>query len=656
MLDEVVAEGDRLDDIESDEEDGSRVVPEYVKMEMQKFEEGFNGLQGKYKLLNKIGEGSFSSVYKAIDLEYDKFNNSDWDIVDDQPLAKETKPDETGESSKRIASAEEKQATSEGGKVVAIKRIYVTSSPLRIENEIAILRDLRGHKNLVALITAHRFKDQVILVLPYFEHSGFRAYYRDLPMEDIRCYFRALLRGLAHVHSKKIIHRDIKPSNFLYSTIRKTGILVDFGLAERQEDHPNPTTSRAGPSRGFEVSKSNPRHLMAASLKHEKVDLAHKLSKTPIGGTLGTAQGSIQPSGSAVTIRSSASMQVSGIKDVCTAVPQISSHQTSSSQPALPPLQIPNLVKQLWPRPTPHNQTPLLTNRELGYLRRDPRPVARVNRAGTRGFRAPEILFRHLHQTVEAVLEVTVLFGQDQMRRAAASFDRTFVTTVPTIGNRPISLTRLCRILHPQRFGSPDEHDSMLSEDRTMVAQSQPLARSRNLQSQHKLVSALTGSHGEETGSQEQNVKGSGMTDHPMETVAAEGAAGASQANHRPENPGEMLQTDVNLPLYQVVAGMEHMEEGINMSTQQKSIETREGLDENTKDSNASTVSASESGKSDGTRESSASKKPAMVGWDLQVGLEEAVRFLKCLLALNPEERITAEEALKHPFLAERRS
>jgi hypothetical protein len=36
-----------------------------------------------------------------------------------------------------------KLSDSEGGKVVALKRIYVTSSPDRIQNEIAILHDLR---------------------------------------------------------------------------------------------------------------------------------------------------------------------------------------------------------------------------------------------------------------------------------------------------------------------------------------------------------------------------------------------------------------------------------------------------------------------------------------------------------------------------------
>lgn len=79
--------------------------------------------------------GTFSSVYKAVDLEHDEYSNSHWDYgMDEQPPP--VSPPEKEQ-------AEEKKNGSESGKVVAIKRIYVTSSPKRIENEIRILHELR---------------------------------------------------------------------------------------------------------------------------------------------------------------------------------------------------------------------------------------------------------------------------------------------------------------------------------------------------------------------------------------------------------------------------------------------------------------------------------------------------------------------------------
>lgn len=197
-------------------------------------------------------------------------------------------------------------------------------------------------------------------------------------MEGIRCYLRALLRGLAHVHSKKIIHRDVKPSNFLYDPVRKTGILVDFGLAERQEDHSEPATQRTGSIRNSENPKSHLKRSTTASLKHGPIDLAHQTLKGSTGGTLGAAQKSAQPSGSSTTIRPNSSIQASGIKDAGIRASQGSSQQANApsaatpSQPALPPPQLPNLIKHDKSKAT-NNPISVMTNREPGYLRRDPR-------------------------------------------------------------------------------------------------------------------------------------------------------------------------------------------------------------------------------------------------------------------------------------------
>lgn len=60
-------------------------------------------------------------------------------------------------------------------KYVAIKKIYVTSSPARIQNELELLHDLTGCDNVVPLITAFRHEDQVMAILPYCRHTDFRV-------------------------------------------------------------------------------------------------------------------------------------------------------------------------------------------------------------------------------------------------------------------------------------------------------------------------------------------------------------------------------------------------------------------------------------------------------------------------------------------------
>lgn len=123
------------DEGEEEDVDDSRSEGELqaIGVEMDGVERAVPGLLGKYHLVDRLGEGAlrsfalhaakadyepstgtFSSVYKAIDLQHSAYDNSQW-----QPMVRK-------------------------GKVhVAVKRIYVTSSPFRIQNELEILHDLR---------------------------------------------------------------------------------------------------------------------------------------------------------------------------------------------------------------------------------------------------------------------------------------------------------------------------------------------------------------------------------------------------------------------------------------------------------------------------------------------------------------------------------
>lgn len=149
-------------------------------------------------------------MYKAEDLLYDHYRN-DWDMFQDNhndawpsPPSKRRRLE--NENGRPLPSKPRKP------RLVALKKIYVTSSPLRIQNELELLHDLRGCRSVCPLITAFRYQDQVVAVLPFFPHTDFRIQYRTFMVADMRHYFRSLFTALHSVHKHNILHRDIKPT------------------------------------------------------------------------------------------------------------------------------------------------------------------------------------------------------------------------------------------------------------------------------------------------------------------------------------------------------------------------------------------------------------------------------------------------------------
>lgn len=71
--------------------------------------------------------------------------------------------------------------------------------------------------------------------MPYLDHIPFHENYLDFNVQEVKEYMKGLLKALNRVHQFNIIHRDIKPSNFLYDRINKSFALVDFGLAQLYE-------------------------------------------------------------------------------------------------------------------------------------------------------------------------------------------------------------------------------------------------------------------------------------------------------------------------------------------------------------------------------------------------------------------------------------
>ncbi|CAN4106195.1 unnamed protein product [Withania somnifera] len=138
------------------------------------------------------------------------------------------------------------------GNIVALKKVRFDNlepeSVRFMAREISILRRL-DHPNVITLqgLVTSRMSCSLYLVFDYMDHdlAGLAASPGIKFTEaQVKCYMHQLLSGLEHCHNRYVLHRDIKGSNLL---IDNGGVLkiADFGLASIFDPNKkHPMTSR----------------------------------------------------------------------------------------------------------------------------------------------------------------------------------------------------------------------------------------------------------------------------------------------------------------------------------------------------------------------------------------------------------------------------
>ncbi|XP_004851264.1 cyclin-dependent kinase 15 isoform X2 [Heterocephalus glaber] len=160
------------------------------------------GAASSYLNLEKLGEGSYATVYKGIS---------------------------------RI-----------NGQLVALKVISMNTEegvPFTAIREASLLKGLK-HANIVLLHDIVHTKETLTFVFEYM-HTDLAQYMSQHPgglhPHNVRLFMFQLLRGLAYIHHQHVLHRDLKPQNLLISHLGELK-LADFGLA-RAKSIPSQTYS-----------------------------------------------------------------------------------------------------------------------------------------------------------------------------------------------------------------------------------------------------------------------------------------------------------------------------------------------------------------------------------------------------------------------------
>ncbi|XP_006899022.1 PREDICTED: cell division cycle 7-related protein kinase isoform X2 [Elephantulus edwardii] len=119
---------------------------------------------------------------------------------------------------------------------IALKHLIPTSHPVRIAAELQCLTVAGGQDNVMGIKYCFRKNDHVVIAMPYLEHESFLDILKSLSFQEVREYMFNLFKALKRIHQFGIVHRDVKPSNFLYNRRLKKYALVDFGLAQGTHD------------------------------------------------------------------------------------------------------------------------------------------------------------------------------------------------------------------------------------------------------------------------------------------------------------------------------------------------------------------------------------------------------------------------------------
>lgn len=146
---------------------------------------------GKYKIIDKLGRGGMSILYKA-----------------EHPTL---------------------------GTPVVVKKLMLKGDPAhreRFRREASLMMDLR-HENVVGVFDHFKEGSGHYLVMEFVDgHSLAELLAREgaLSPEEAMWLTGKVASALAHIHSHGVVHRDIKPSNILISN-DGTVKLADFGIA-----------------------------------------------------------------------------------------------------------------------------------------------------------------------------------------------------------------------------------------------------------------------------------------------------------------------------------------------------------------------------------------------------------------------------------------